>query len=165
MLPVLSLSKPAIFRCDECPFVTIEQHSLKGHQCPQQNHEQSAQPQLNLGQHIKSFQTSPASETRSSPSSSSRQAKREQARALIRSMTRDSSSEEEDELHLSKFTSSDSKHESKNTPSATSRIIPDIKQEVDSFSCVLCDQKCGNKNELKKHLETLHVQSSSGKSD
>ena len=163
MLPVSSLSKPAIFCCDECPFATNEQHSLKEHQCPLQNQEQNAEPKLNLGQHIKAFKTSPASETRPGLASSSRQAKREQARALIRSMTRDSSSEKEDELHLSKFTSSDRKRESKSTPSATSRS-PDIKQEEDSFSCVLCDQKCRNKNDLKKHLETLHVQTSSGKS-
>ena len=164
MLPVSSLSKLAIFCCDECPFVTNEQRSLKDHQCPQQNQEQNAQPQLNLGQHIKAFKTSPASETRPGLASSSRQAKREQARALIRSMTRDSSSEKEDELHLSKFTFSDRKRESKSTPSATTRRSLDIKQEEESFGCVLCDQKCRNKNDLKKHLETLHVQTSSGKS-
>ena len=106
---------------------------------------------------------SPASESRTGPAaSSSRQAKREQARALIRSTIRDGPSEGDD-MQVFKYKSGDSKHKSK-TKSSTKNQSHNIKAKEESFNCVLCEHKCIDKNDLKKHLESLHVQTGSGKS-
>jgi hypothetical protein len=112
---------------------------------------------------LKSDHTSPATEEHNgaSPAISSRHAKREQTRALIRSMIRDSSSEE-DEFQDFKFGSRKSPRKVESSSKNKSPV--DEKKEDETFNCVLCSHKCHNKDDLKTHLEKLHVKTISGKS-